>query len=42
MRSGDAELLAPPRSRHPGLDPDHLEVLEGANLPSALFFQSRI
>src|SRR5690554_1124937 len=36
----DAELLAPPRGRHPGLDPDHLEVLEGPNLPSADFFHT--
>src|SRR5699024_7574504 len=34
----DVELSAPPRGRHPRLDTNHLEVLEGPNRPSALFF----
>src|SRR5699024_3243215 len=38
----DVELSAPPRGRHPRLDTNHLEVLEGPNRPSALFFHTRI
>jgi len=37
----DADQLAEPRGRHPGLAADYLEVLEGPSRPSALFFQTR-
>ena len=38
---GHVDDLAEPRGRHARLDADHLEVLEGPNLPSADFFQTR-
>src|SRR4029077_17005206 len=37
----DVEKPAEPRGRHPRLGADYLEVLEGPNRPSALFFQPR-
>ena len=38
---GDADLAGEPRGRHPRIDPDYLEVLEGPSRPSALFFHTR-
>lgn len=39
---GHVKQIAEPRSRHARLDADHLEVLEGRNRHSALFFHTRI
>ena len=39
---GHVDQLHEPRSRHARLQTDHLEVLEGPNLPSADFFHTRI
>ena len=39
---GHVDQLAEPRGRHARLNTDHLEVLEGRNLPSADFFHTLI